>query len=576
MARLRKAGSRSAGYHYDATPKNPRPTKTPVKAPPKGMAAKSPAGDYRGAAEDFDTAVATLPASARVPTERASAPYRRKAKAARKQKRQTRRVRRAAAYHQRVEDRRKAAPDFKPSKLLGLKTAGTPTTKELAKATVQGKLQVDEQGALTTPKVRVARKKVAQAKKIVRRSSNKALTGMTHDERETLKDSRSSHSRHPALPIPVGMAQVKQESGFRSDADSNADAHGRTQFIPGTAAAYGVKYGTGRPEEKSQVEGQYRYMEDLIRQNGGNVTAALNDYLGVGGTAPSDYSSNILAMAAEFKGAAKPLLSKGQRAKIRKANAAAKKAGVKGVQGQAPATAAKVGPAPKKLVTRFKAAKVAMKEVEGTPYVLGGGHGAPHSEPTGGALDCSGAVGYVLNKIGAMSGSATSGEMGAYLKPGPGLLTVFYNDGHTFLRLGNEYWGTSVGDSGAGGLTRHPAPSADYLAQYSVGHVPGMGKKQALQMGFTDLGGDAPTSFPGMTLSDGGATATIDQGAGATKKGKPGFSKSPIKLTPAQKARRTFGKLKRMGLGVGEKPSPEPAKGTELTRLEREYGKAAV
>lgn len=236
-----------------------------------------------------------------------------------------------------------------------------------------------------------------------------------------------------------------------------------------------------------------------------------------------------------------------------------------------------VGKPPPKLVKRTVAAEHAMKEIEGTPYLLGGGHGAPHSEPTmGGYEDCSGAVGYVLNKVGALKGSAVSGEMGKYLKPGPGALTVYYNAGHTFLSYVNRkgqtiYWGTSVGDSGAGGLGPHPTPSASYLAEYSVGHVPGMGKKQALQLGAEpgSLTGSSPSSFPGMTFSPSGTTATITESTG--KPGKPGFSKLPIKpLSAPQQVRQAEATLKAGDLAAGKE-----AKGPTtsiLDALAKKYG----
>jgi hypothetical protein len=239
-----------------------------------------------------------------------------------------------------------------------------------------------------------------------------------------------------------------------------------------------------------------------------------------------------------------------------------------GINPQAP----NVGKPSKKVVTRFRAAKQAMKEVEGLPYVWGGGHGSPTSSPTGGGLDCSGAVGYVLNKIHAMKGSLTSGAMGQVLKPGPGALTVFYNGEHTFLRLGNTYWGTSVGDSGSGGLGPHPAPSAEYLSQYNVGHVPGLGRKQALQLGFTALGSGSSEAFPGMTLSSSGTTATIDSGSGTTNS-KPGFSKSPIQLTPQQRYRRTKKKLAEVGIGAKGTPAEAEIEASPtLKALEKKYG----
>jgi hypothetical protein len=163
--------------------------------------------------------------------------------------------------------------------------------------------------------------------------------------------------------------------------------------------------------------------------------------------------------------------------------------------------------------------------------------------------------------------------MGEVLKPGPGAVTVFYNAGHTFMKIGNEYWGTSVGDSGAGGLGPHPAPSESYLAQYSVGHVPGLGKKQALQLGFSPT---ASESFPGMTLSASGTTATVDPSATATRD-RPGFSKSPIRLTPNQKAHRTLKKLEQVGAGVSQSSTGGTEdKGAILKSLEATYGKKAA
>lgn len=122
----------------------------------------------------------------------------------------------------------------------------------------------------------------------------------------------------------------------------------------------------------------------------------------------------------------------------------------------------------------------AAKSVKGTPYVWGGGHGGFSSNPSG--LDCSGAVSYVLHKLGVLKAPLTSGSMGSVLKPGPGAITVFYNAGHTFMRFqtphGPVYWGTSVGDAGSGGLGKHPAPSGSYLSEYNVGHVQGAGAAQ--------------------------------------------------------------------------------------------------
>lgn len=198
------------------------------------------------------------------------------------------------------------------------------------------------------------------------------------------------------------------------------------------------------------------------------------------------------------------------------------------------------GPPPKKVVKRFKAIKTLAAEIakQHIPYVYGGGHNGGMPDPSEG-LDCSSSTVYLFRRAGVKVPNITSGQFGNYFPTGPGAVTIFYNPTHVFLRIGNEYWGTSAGDNGHGGLGPHPAPSKAYLAQYSVAHVPGLGKKQALELGFHDLAGgsEGAPSFPGITFSNGGTTATITEGEG-TKVGKPGFSSKPIQLTPLQRYNR--------------------------------------
>jgi soluble lytic murein transglycosylase-like protein len=461
------------------------------------------------------------------------------------------------------------SPVAKPPTFQGHKTAGAPTRAELSIAAKQGGLKVNAKGFVTTPKVRVAAKGLKQAKKAVAKSQP-SLKGLSQAERAVVPLARKAHRKYPDVPISVGMAQIKQESGFNPAAVSSAGAEGLTQFIPSTASAYGVKYGTGPKEKQSQVTGQFKLLHDDNFKT--DPQGALSAYSG--GYAAGDYNNPILQDArASYSYLDKPGNPKAVKA-LQRAKAEAARVGLKVAQGPA----GKAGSAPRKLVTRTVAAEKAMKEVEGLPYVWGGGHGAPHSEPTGGGLDCSGAVGYVLNKIHAMKGSATSGDMGRFLEPGPGALTVFYNSEHTFLRLVKkngevEYWGTSVGDSGAGGLGPHGTPSASYLAQYDVGHVPGMGKKQALQLGAPPAALEGGGSFAGMSFSPSGTTATIS-GATTTISGEPGFSKKPIRLTPRQVANRTERKLE--ALATIPAKGSESSGGVSIADLEKKYGRAAV
>lgn len=251
--------------------------------------------------------------------------------------------------------------------------------------------------------------------------------------------------------------------------------------------------------------------------------------------------------------------------------AAVKKAKTLGISTKS----SKVGPAPKRVVTRYKAGRAAMVQLDKLnrkgeqPYVWGGGHG---NNPIGGA-DCSGSVSYALRKMGVLKGSLVSGDMGSVLKPGPGALTVFYNSVHTFIydAVKGEYWGTSTSNAGggAGYFSKSEGDAAvasgNSAGAYNVGHVPGLGRKQALQLGSSDV-----QSFPGMTLASSGTQATINSGAGAMVS-TPGFSSKPIQLTPAQKSRRTFQRLKQVGIGVNEPTKPQGTSST-LKALERRYG----
>jgi uncharacterized phage infection (PIP) family protein YhgE len=103
------------------------------------------------------------------------------------------------------------------------------------------------------------------------------------------------------------------------------------------------------------------------------------------------------------------------------------------------------------------------------PYKWGGGHGVgtiSDAEAAGG-VDCSGAVGYVLGIPARFSGDYnTIGRPG-----GSGEAVVYSNSGHTFMRIGGRYFGTSgfghpAAGTGAAWFT--VAPSAGYLSGFTA------------------------------------------------------------------------------------------------------------
>lgn len=464
-------------------------------------------------------------------------------------------------------------PSYKPPKFQGVKTAGTPSLKELQVADKQGKIRLNKAGFVTTPKIRRVSSSLKRAEKKAAHATPQ-IHGLRTRAQEEFAEEFSRHSKVP--PKLAGEWTLQESGGSSAGAGGQAGRHNQlgvgypahpTSFSESPYFNTTAKR-AGRASAKwleGKIGGAYGYkaapsitgISKLAKAHA--PESEIRAYI----EGPSAWGTGHIAQSGISVTPGNPKALQ----RLRHAQLKARKLGLK------VSDASSLGPAPKQVVTRFKAIKKAAAALSSRhiPYVWGGGHGSIESAPTG--LDCSGAVSWVLNKAGILRTPLTSGSMGEVLKPGPGAVTVFYNPEHTFMKIGDEYWGTSVGDSGAGGLGPHPAPSASYLAQYNVGHVPGLGKKQALQLGFSPT---ASESFPGMTISSSGTTATINPDAGSTQE-KAGFSKSPIKLTRAQKAHRTLKKLEQVGAGLSEKPSEgSESKANVLRDLERTYGKKAA
>lgn len=354
MAR-RKPGSESAGYHYDATPKHPRPTRTPTVAPSPSQAATAPAGDYAGAGEAYTKAVQALPAPAQAVTEtatkRASRARERRLTRAKLQSRQNtaRRRRNSTRAEKRVQRTEKTikatrytpkvtpgmqkqaavkistTPNLaaEPPSFKGKPTAGTPTRRELQRAARAGTLKVNKKGFATTPQVRLAAGKVKQARKAVRKSGP-SLAGLSSSEEKRAAKLDVRIGPKYGIPPSVLMAQQRQESGFNPAAVSSAGAQGISQFIPSTAASYGVEYGTGQPEVKSQIRGQAKLLADsgFATDPKGAMTAY------TGGYSDAEYNNPVLEGAADYKALDKRGNPKARR-QLAKAQAKAQKLGLR-------------------------------------------------------------------------------------------------------------------------------------------------------------------------------------------------------------------------------------------------------
>jgi hypothetical protein len=108
-------------------------------------------------------------------------------------------------------------------------------------------------------------------------------------------------------------------------------------------------------------------------------------------------------------------------------------------------------------------------------YLYGGGHEQP---ARWGPFDCSGSVSYVMQQAGYKVPTTVSGNIPSWKFPaGPGAVTIFYNPVHTFMRIGNRYFGTSGfarPGGGAGWFDVNKLP-ASYVATFREVHVPNLG-----------------------------------------------------------------------------------------------------
>ena len=85
---------------------------------------------------------------------------------------------------------------------------------------------------------------------------------------------------------------------------------------------------------------------------------------------------------------------------------------------------------------------------------------------------------YVIQQAGYTVPTSVSGNVQSWHFPaGPGRVTIFYNGTHTFMRIGNRYFGTSTAGrpgGGAGWIATSTLPES-FLASFREVHVPQLG-----------------------------------------------------------------------------------------------------
>ena len=101
-----------------------------------------------------------------------------------------------------------------------------------------------------------------------------------------------------------------------------------------------------------------------------------------------------------------------------------------------------------------------------TPYKWGGGHGSFQDN----GYDCSGSVSYALYAAGLIGGSATSGELTDWGKPGKGRwITVYANGGHTFMEVAGIRFDTSGTRVTGSRWQNEFRPTGGFVARHPAG-----------------------------------------------------------------------------------------------------------
>lgn len=115
-------------------------------------------------------------------------------------------------------------------------------------------------------------------------------------------------------------------------------------------------------------------------------------------------------------------------------------------------------------------AVAAANELQGKPYVWGGGHRFLNDR----GYDCSGSVSYVLHKAGLLRGPLTSKGFREYGAPGPGrYITIYVSGDHVFLSICGLRFDTS--DYGANrGDGPKWRPTARKFSGFEIRHIPGL------------------------------------------------------------------------------------------------------
>jgi cell wall-associated NlpC family hydrolase len=114
----------------------------------------------------------------------------------------------------------------------------------------------------------------------------------------------------------------------------------------------------------------------------------------------------------------------------------------------------------------------AANEIDGRPYVWGGGHASFTSK----GYDCSGAVSYALHGAGLLDYTMVSGQLADWGDPGPGRwITIYANAEHVFMVVAGLRFDTrNDPEHVTGPRWKMAAPESRILPKFAVRHPAGL------------------------------------------------------------------------------------------------------
>jgi hypothetical protein len=114
----------------------------------------------------------------------------------------------------------------------------------------------------------------------------------------------------------------------------------------------------------------------------------------------------------------------------------------------------------------------AANEIDGKPYIWGGGHASFFAK----GYDCSGAVSYALHGAGLLGYTQVSGQLAYFGDSGPGRwITIYANDEHVFMVVAGLRFDTrNDPEHVSGPRWKMAAPEASVLPKFEVRHPAGL------------------------------------------------------------------------------------------------------